>query len=121
MNLTYFRIATMQRVKQTTTVKKSYAVIGIIPLVVERGGRKHTVAVLATWHLFILYHIFIGMNMSAFPTLFIGLSRIFAKYRKYLLASYSGGIKSPVHLIRRQKNGDINCFQPNSLCLHFEL
>ncbi len=31
---------------QTTTSKKSYAVIGIIPLVVERRGRKHT-AVLA--------------------------------------------------------------------------
>lgn len=52
MDLSYFRIATIQRVKQTTTVKKSYAVIGIIPLVVERRGRKHTVAVLATWHLF---------------------------------------------------------------------
>ena len=28
---------------QTTTSKKSYAVIGIIPLVVERRGRKYTV------------------------------------------------------------------------------
>ena len=33
---------------QTTTSKKSYAVIGIIPpLAVERGGRKHTATVLA--------------------------------------------------------------------------
>lgn len=33
---------------QTTTSKKSYAVIGIIPpLVVERRGRKHTATVLA--------------------------------------------------------------------------
>ncbi len=32
---------------QTTTSKKSYAVIGIIPLVVERRGRKHTTTVLA--------------------------------------------------------------------------
>ena len=32
---------------QTTTVKKSYAVIGIIPFVVERRGRKHTATVLA--------------------------------------------------------------------------
>lgn len=32
---------------QTTTVKKSYAVIGIILFVVERRGRKHTATVLA--------------------------------------------------------------------------
>lgn len=32
---------------QTTTSKKSYAVIGIIPLAVERRGRKHTATVLA--------------------------------------------------------------------------
>ena len=44
----------MQRVRQTTTVKKSYAVIGIIPFVVERRGRKHTATVLADGTVFII-------------------------------------------------------------------